>query len=416
MKQATSWERGLLSNGLKVLYFPRPSDLTLRLGFAAKYGAHDDLASQAGLAHLVEHLLSAGSKTRVENAERIEHFGGALDLSTTAHYTLACAHIASDQMVDSSRVLSEIAFDGAFEPPKLQKERRVVLEEIAEQVDIPWHRVYNTLRKSLFGTHPAGRPLAGFRETVENLSLDSVVQTHHRYYHPQNIIVTLMGRYDRAETERALEHFRQPPTGKPRVNSSTKQFDRTQSRENEIIIEDPNIAQAYIAIGATTTPAAHPDSYALDIIELLLGQGATSRLYKEFREKQGLAYTVVSTHRQGLDYGFFAVWTAVKNRNVAKARRLFQTHFERIISERLSEQELHKGKEMAKGEILRALDDPVAGAETLVETEILYNDNKALDHYLQEVQANSATRVREVAAKYLGSERLVTVVLKPKGK
>lgn len=416
MKQAISWERVLLPNGVKVLHFPRPSDLTLKLGFAVNYGAHSDPASKAGLAHLVEHLLSAGSKKRVENAERIEHFGGALDLSTTSHYTLACAHLPCDRMADSSRVLSEMAFDGAFEQPMFQKERKVVLEEIAEQVDIPWHRVYNTLRKSLFGTHPAGRPLAGFRETVENLSLDSVVKAHHRYYHPQNIIVTLMGRYDRAETESALEHFRQPARGELRVDSGKKQFDQAKSFENEIVEEVPNITQAYIAIGATTAPAAHPDSYALDVIELLLGQGATSRLYKEFREKQGLAYTVVSTHRQGLDYGFFAVWTAVKSRNVAKARRLFQTHFDRVIREQTSEQELCKGIEMAKGEILRALDDPVAGPETLAETEILYNDNKALDHYLREVQALSAPRIQEVAAKYLDSERLVTVVLKPKGK
>lgn len=416
MEQATSWERVLLPNGLKVLYFPRPSDLTLRLCFASNYGAHNDSADKAGLAHLVEHLLSAGSKKRIETAERIEHFGGVLDLSTSSHYTLACAHIPCDKMVDSSRVLSEIAFDEEFELPKFQKEKKVVLEEIAEHADSPWHRVYNTLKKSLFGTHPAGRPLAGFHETVENLAFDSIVKAHQSYYHPQNIIVTLMGRYDRAEAEMALKNFWQPAHGNTRVVSSKKHFDRAKSSENEIIIEVPNITQAYVAIGAKTAPAAHPDSYALDVIELLMGQGATSRLYKEFREKRGLAYTVVSTHRQGLDYGFFAVWTAVKNRNVAKARRLFHTHFERIIGEQLSERELCKGKEMAKGEILRALDDPIAGPETLAETEILFDDNKALDNYLQEVQAISANRVREIAAKYLESERLVTVVVKPKGK
>ncbi len=416
MKQATSWERVLLPNGLKVLYVSRPSDVTLRLCVAVDYGANDDSADEAGLAHLLEHLLSAGSRKRAENAERIEHFGGSLNFFISPYYTFAYAHIPCDKLIDSSRILSEIIFDGKFENPRFQKEKKVVLEEIAEEADSPWRRVGNKLRKALFGEHPVGRPLVGFRETVENLSVDSIMRAHQSYYQPQNVIAMVVGRYDKAEAEIALKAFRQPANAKQKTGLNRKNLEGPKSLKREIVEEVPDITQAYIAVGARTVPATHPDSCALDVIQQVLGRGESSRLFKELREKRGLAYTVESTHSQGQDYGLFAVWTAVNNRNVEKTRRLLRTHFERIGSEPLSERELRKGKEMAKGEILRSLDDPTGGPRLLAEAEILYNDYKAVDRYLARIQAIGADRIQAVAAEYLESGRLVTVVLKPRYK
>jgi predicted Zn-dependent peptidase len=415
MQLTTSWERSLLPNGLKVLYLPKPSDLTLRLCFAIDYGAHDDPADKAGLAHMVEHMLNAGSRRRIKNAERIELLGGSYNVYTWADFTLACAHVPCDKMVDSSKVLSEMAFDGEFEQTNFQKERKVVLEEIAEQANDPWHRVYYTLMESLFGTHAASRPATGSRETVKTLSFDSIVKTHQRYYHPGNTIVMFIGRYDKAEAEITLNDSWQPARGRRRVVSNKTHFDGAKSLGNEIVKEMPNITQTYIGMGTTTVPVTHPDTHALHIIYELMGIGTTSRLYKEFRIKRGLAYTVTSTLGQGADYGFFAVWAAVKNSNMAKARRLFRVQIERMITEKLSEKELYMGKEMIKGAILRAFDDPDAAPEHLAKTEIFFNDSKAIGRYLTEIQAVDANRVREVAAKYLESERLVTVILKPKG-
>jgi zinc protease len=199
----------------------------LCLGF--EYGSNADAPNNAGLAHLLEHMLAGGSTRRVELSRSLEWRGGFSNCQTSYEHTLIFADVLPNNLIDTAQILKEIAYSQSFEEDRLWKERKIVLNEIAEGKDDPETRVNDMLLTSLFRTHPTGRPICGFSNTVKSISTKMIRESHRIHYVPQNTILVLTGKFNENEKNKVLKKFADVPKNR----SAQKQPLCTKEKKSE---------------------------------------------------------------------------------------------------------------------------------------------------------------------------------------
>ena len=411
MNEGLLWRRDILSNGIRVLLFPRLSDLTMQLAVAVEYGSNTDPGDAAGTAHFLEHMLAGGSAKRIDLSRDIERLGGSSDFITTNEYTICIADMVPEKITKTSHILSELVFDSSFEQEKFELERKIILNEITEISDNPYEKVIEILQRCLFKTHPVKLPIEGTCKTVNKLSLNRIVEGHHTHYTPQNMILILTGKFSDKDIETVLQDFSDKRNQKPA--SKKGYYLETGKPKKEITLKRPGIQETYMSMGVRTVPAKHPDTPTIDLINTLIGSNTSSRLFIELREKRGLAYSIHSSHEYGTDYGYFHIDYAIKRKNLEKTLNLIHKEVDRIKTEKVSENELNQSKDMIKGEIFRSLDNPSDYPEILVQMEMWFNSNKAILDYFEKIDAVTTDKIRRTANKYLGKESFSTAILTP---
>ena len=207
MNCSLSWERKVLSNGLTVLLYPRLSGLTAQLSVAIKYGSNDDADEKSGNAHFLEHMLVGGSKKRIKLHHEIEKLGGCSHFETSDEFTFSSMDVLSGKIAEASKILSGLLFDSTFEKDKLELERKVILNEIAEAHDDPQDLIGETLIKCLFKHHPLRKPVLGLKKTINQFTIGSIEKAHQNYYVPQNMVLILTGNFSDKDTETVLQDF-----------------------------------------------------------------------------------------------------------------------------------------------------------------------------------------------------------------
>ena len=414
MINSLAWKRQELSSGLRVLTFPRLSGLTAQISVGLEYGSNSDSPDAAGTAHFLEHLVAGGSERRIQLSRNIEQFGGCLDFFTTHDYTMVQADFAPGKVDPASKVLSQILFDSSlFEKEKFERERKIILHEIAEASDNPWVIIEEALAKCLFRTHPVRLPVSGFRKTVYKLGQKETEETHLVQYSPRNAILILTGQFTEKSLQTVLQNF-QMENPKKAVKTSFRS--ETGSPRKQTIMKKSGISQTYFSIGAKTVSGKHPDVPALELINAMLGGGASSRLFIELREKRALAYNIMSFQESGVDYGYFHIDCATKPSRLEQVRNLVQEEVGKILRGQVSEQELTKVKDMIMGAVYREIDSPINLPETLASLEMLFRKETALEEYIQRIKSKSIQDITTVANKYLAPDNFSIAILNPKTK
>ena len=412
MKHNLLWNRKLLSNGLRVLLLPRPSANSVQLSVATEYGSNHDSDQKAGTAHYLEHMLAGGSAFRINLSRRIEELGGLIDFYTDYEYTMSSVDVLPEQLKEASSVLSEISFGSSFEEKKLSLERKIILNELCEISDDPCIKVEELLLKNLFKNHPVRRPIGGLPKTVSKLSLKELTEAHHRYYTPQNMILVLTGAFSSRDVETCIQDFgckdiQRTIPEKTRLNEETKP-------KKQIIRRKAGISQTYLSIGTRTVPSRHPDVPKIDLINTIIGAGASSRLFIELRENEGLTYDIHSSHECGLDFGYFIVSCAVKEKNLPKAEELTTRELSRLNTEKVTNAELAKCKKMIMGGILRGFDSPGDCADILANAEVQFKNEKAVMDYIGRMETVTPDDLLEASNKYFQEDDFSMAIVAPK--
>ncbi|MDQ1280032.1 MAG: hypothetical protein QG670_1294 [Thermoproteota archaeon] len=404
------WERMVLPNGMRVLLFPRMSDMTAQLALGIEYGSNGDSINVAGTAHFLEHMLAGGSGRRIELSREIEGLGGSGDFFTTNELTMGITDIMPGKISRTSHILSKLMLDSFFENEKFDLERKIILNEITEVSDNPFMKINEMLRECLFKTHSIRSPICGHRNIINQLSLDTLVKKHGVHYVPPNMILVLAGRFSEGDVKTVLEDFSED-------NGKTASERTFQSEDGEpkksMVLKRKGLSQTYLSMGLRTDNVRHRDTPIIDLINTLIGVGPSSRLFIELREKRALAYSVTSSHESGIDFGFFHVDCAINRRNLEKTENIIQKEFEKLKTKKISENELWKGKYMIRGEMLRALDSPSVCPQLLAEMEMWFCRKGAISEYLKMVDDVTLEEIYQVANKYLIDENFSTVVLAP---
>jgi zinc protease len=377
-----------------------------------EYGSNQEPQEIAGVAHFLEHMLAGGSKKRIEVSRSIENSGGILDFYTDHEHMMSMMDVLPGKLAEASFIISELLFSSNFEEEKFCLERKIILNELAEALDDPTERIEELLLKSLFKNHPVNRPVGGFPKNVKRLTLDQLSNAHQTNYVPQNMILILTGNFSEEDAELVLKNFKERSFEKP---FPRKVFSPETTKPLPLVVEKKSgIAQTYLSIGSRTVCSSHHDVATLDLMSALLSGGTSSRLFIELREKHALTYDVNSDHNKGVDFGYFRVNCAVKDKNLAKAKRVILNELTKLRTEKVPIDELEKTKNLIVGASLRGMDDPQDCSEILAYMEMQFKSENALVDHVAKVKAVSSESILEAANTYLQEDLLATVILKPK--
>lgn len=412
MNGRLSWERKVLSNGLTLLLYPRPSEVTAQLSVAVKYGSNDDEDEKSGNAHFLEHMIAGGSQERIGLHHEIEKLGGCSNFETSDEFTFCSMDVLSGRIAEASRILSGLLFDSAFEKDKLELERRVILNEIAEAHDDPQDLIRENLIKCLFKLHPVRNPILGSKKTIKQFTIDSIEEAHQTYYAPKNMTLILTGNFSNEEKESVLQHF-QDRESNGSISRRNRKLEEDRPKK-EVTIKKPGLTQSYLSLGLRTAPAKNVDTPSLDLIEAILAMGESSRLFVELREKRALTYDFEANNVSGIDYGYFSIICPVKTRSLNLTQTLIQDGLQKIKGQPPTRNELNKSKNQLLGNIFRTIDNAHELPRLLAYDEIHFENENSLTDYINKINSLTEQDIAEVASKYFQHENYSTAILTPK--
>lgn len=412
MTTAMFWRRNILPNGLTVLQFPRQAANTTQLSIAVEYGSNQEPPEIAGVAHFLEHMLAGGSNKRIHLSRSVENSGGIMDFYTDHEHMMTTMDVLPGELLPASNIISELLFSSDFEEEKFGQERKIILNELAEALDDPTERIEELLMKSLFKKHPINRPVGGFPKKIKQLTLDQLVNAHKANYITQNMILILTGNFTQETAEIVLKNFKNKHFEMtPKKNAVPVET----ARPKPLIVEKkPGITQTYLSIGTRTVCSIHQDAPVLDLMSAMLSGGTSSRLFIELREKHALTYDVNSDHNKGVDFGYFRINCAVKDKNLEKTKRVIFKELTKLKTEKVPVDELERTKNLIVGASLRGMDNPQDCSEILAYMEMQFKSEKALVDHIAKIKDVSSDKIMEVANTYLIEDFISTVVLKPK--
>jgi len=385
--------------------------MTVQLSVVVEYGSKSDPEKNAGLAHSLEHMLPGGSSERIKLCRSIEQNGGYINFFTDYEYTIGIADVLPEKLHEASKILSKLFFDSTFERKNFDLERKIILNELADSSDDPWTEMDNMLRKNLYKNHPIRHPILGYHKTVSQLSIDEMQETHRTQYIPQNTILILTGKFSNKDVESVVQDFAE--VKKPKTKLKKDKYIEKGEHGKQSVKTKTGISQTYLGIGTRTVSGKHPDIPALELFSTIIGNGASSRLFRELREKRALTYEIQSSNCNGSDFGFFSIGCAIKPSKLKKTMDLILKEITKMKTKKISDDELLKGKNMLIGDLFRGIDDSFTLQASLASMEILFGDKYALPKYLERIRLVSVDDLIEVTNKYLGESNLSKAVLTP---
>jgi predicted Zn-dependent peptidase len=411
MSDAMFWRRRTLPNGLRVLLFPRQTVNTTQLSVVVEYGSNREPEEIAGSAHFLEHMLAGGSAKRIELSRSIEDAGGISNFYTDHEHMMCTMDVLPSKLAAAASVTAELLFNNDFEEENFKRERKIILNELSEAQDDPSEKLEELQIKSLFKNHPVKRPVGGYPKTVKKMTLDQLRGAQKANYVPQNIVLVLAGNFSEKNCQAVFEPFEMQAAKKA---PPKKAYPAEVKPEALVVKKKSGIAQSYISVGARTVCSSHKDAATLDLICAVLSGGTSSRLFVELREKHALTYDVGSDNNKGVDFGFFSIDCAVKDKNLVKAQSLIFKELGKLKTQKVPAAELEKCKNLITAEILRGMDNPHEVSEIMAYLEIQFRSEKSLADYVGKIGAVSSENIMEAADTYFQEDCLSTVILKPK--
>ena len=300
-----------LPNGLHVVTHAMPHLETVALGIWVKAGARDELPEENGIAHFLEHLAFKGTKRRnaQQIAEEIESSGGEINASTGMETTTYYARVLKNDWHLALDILADILTESVFDPVELEREREVILQEIAAANDAPDDLVFDLAQAASFGAHPLGRPILGTCELVENITRDGIIAWRDRHYCASRMVVAAAGNIDHDQLETACVKLLgqlSPGAAPVRSRPAFEAFYRQAGKP---------LDQTHVVLSFAAPGYREPEIYALQVLSSLLGGGMSSRLFQEVREKRGLCYSVFSYASAYEDAGQLGIYAATSPGN-----------------------------------------------------------------------------------------------------
>jgi predicted Zn-dependent peptidase len=377
-----------------------PDRASASLVLMFKVGSRFEDDRIGGISHFVEHLFFKGTPKRPTAkaiAEAIEGVGGWMNASTDKEVTVYLCRVTSDRLDLAADVLCDIVSNSQLAPTDIERERMVILEELKMYLDQPQDYVHSLFERIMWPDHPLGRDIIGTIESVSGTSRDDLGDYVRDHYRLPNLVVGLAGAID---PDKAGELLGSRLTLPDSANGSELAAPAPLGRPT-VLLQPKDTEQAHICLGARGVSYHDPDRYAVELLNTILGQGMSSRLFLEIREKRGLAYDVHSYVSQHMDGGYFAVYMGVDPSKAEEAVAGVQEELRRISEELVPEEELTKAKEFKKGSLRLSLESTTSLASWLCQQELLLGELRTVGEVVELVESIQAEDLRRVARRVL---------------
>lgn len=406
------FQKTTLGNGLRVLSCDMPHTRSVAISIFVKVGSRYEADAEAGLSHFIEHMVFKSTERRpdpVDISSAIEGTGGVMNAGTEQELTVYWCKVAQPYFGESLDLLFDMLRNSLYKPDDVEKERRVIQEELAMINDYPTARVDSLIDEMLWPEHPLGRDIGGTKESVDGVTREMLIEHVAEYYTPRNIVVSVAGNVPHSEVvARAAELARDwsnTECGEPSPVTHIQ-------NEPQMKLEYRRTEQVHMSIALPGLPLNHSDRYALDLLSVILGEGMSSRLFVELREKRGLAYDVHSGVAHFKDTGAFVISAGVDPSSVYEA---VPTILEQVADVRdcLPEEEMDRAKRLVAGRMMLRMEDTRSVSAWMGSQEILLGTIQGVDEVVESVNLISLSEIRRVALKHLVTDRLNMAVVGP---
>jgi predicted Zn-dependent peptidase len=402
--------REVFDNGLRLITETMPQVRSVTIGVWLTRGSRHESEAQSGIAHFVEHMLFKGTATRTAEdiAQAIDSIGGQLDAFTAKEYASYYIKVLDEHLPLAVELLSDIVLRPAFAPDDIEREKKVILEEIKMVEDTPDDLVHELFTQHFWEGHPLGRPILGSPETVESFTAESLRRYFSNAYIAPNIVISAAGNLEHAHVRdlvtRAFADL--PATGETMSEDAPRVIPQVITRTKEL-------EQSHVCLGTTSYPQDHDDRYVSYILNTVLGGSMSSRLFQNIREKRGLAYAVFSGLSAYRDAGNITIYAGCANDAVDQVIELCVEELRQMKHAPVPEAELRRSKDHLKGSLMLSLENTASRMSHLARQEIYFDRHFGLDETLSGVERVTSEDVQRVARDLFANGSLAATVLGP---
>ena len=408
--------RTVLPCGTRVLSERMPGQRSVSVGFWVSLGSRDEAPGMLGSTHFLEHLLFKGTSRRsaLEIAEAFDRVGGESNAFTSHEHTCYHARVLSEELPMAVDVLADMFTGAVLDPEEFDRERGVILEEIAMDRDDPMDFAFEQFNAQVLHGSALARPIAGTHEEIRSVSREGVWQHYRGAYRPENLVVTVAGGLEHENVVRLVRQSLTRAGWDP--DAPTEAGGRRRGAEAVLTpltgtraIHRP-VEQAHVVLGGTGLRVGDERRFAMTVLNAALGGGMSSRLFHKIREQMGLAYSTFSFSGSYSDAGFFGMYAGCTGERVEQVSRLMRVELERLAQDGMDAAELDKVGGQLSGATVLALEDTGSRMSRLGSAELNTGYFMGVDESLGRIRAVTSQDVQDLAAQLAEHSTVRTVV------
>jgi predicted Zn-dependent peptidase len=402
-----------LPNGIRLLHVPSASAIS-HACIILNSGSRDEEADKSGLAHFIEHLIFKRTEKRSTNQilNRLESVGADLNAYTTKEYTCIHASFLNPYLDRTLELFNDIVFHSTFPEEEMEKEKSVVLDEIASYLDQPEEAVYDDFEDLIFEGHPLGRNILGTTESVSGISKSDIRKFISANYHTDKMIIAVLGNYKLSKVVRTGTKYYSDIA--ENLFSASRQA--PQRAAPKLMAVGKPIMQAHNVLGCQAYSLHHPLKAGLQLLNNLVGgTGMSSVLNLQIREKYGIAYTIETGYSPLSDTGLFTLYFGTEKEKVDKALSLIFKEFKKIKEKPLNELQLQKAKNKFIGQIALGEENRIGLLISMAKSLIDYDHIDSLEIVFQKIQAVTTENMIEISNEILNEDNLSRLSFYPLG-
>jgi len=388
-------QRTLLDNGIRVLSEQVPGCHSVSLGVWVNNGSRHESAENNGISHFLEHMLFKGTDRRTAQcvAREVDSVGGLLNGFTSREFSCYFVKILTEKLPMAVDLLGDMVCHSRFDPDDIEKERRVILQEIAMLEDNPEDTIHDLFSQAFWAGHPLGMPVIGNEENVHQIDRSQLLDFMNRRYYGNNLCVVAAGSLDHSElVDLVADAFAALPVN-GLVNNDVEPVVR-----RRVDVTHRDLEQAHVCLGVEGLPQNHADRYGTYLLNTILGGNMSSRLFQKVREELGMAYSVYSYHHNHSDSGAFIIYAGTSVEEAPAATRIILAEMTRLRHEPVTEEELQSAKDFLKGSMLLAMESSDNRMTRLAKNELFLRDiGTSLEESREMIDAVTIEQIRRHA-------------------
>ncbi len=390
-------KKELLSNGLTLITERMSGVRSISLGIWLKKGSRHENNDQNGISHFIEHLLFKGTESRSaqEIALTIDSIGGQIDAFTSKEYTCFYAKVLDEHLPVALNLLSDIVLHPRFDSKDIERERKVIFEEIKMVEDTPDELVFDLFTEHFWKGHPLGQPVQGTIDKVSKITQQKLMRYFKKSYSAENILVTSAGNINHGKMfSMVRDVFESLPrtNSKIRIKPARPHFAVVKKHKNQL-------EQLHLCLGVDAFPKNFEERFQMLVLNTVLGGSMSSRLFQSIRERKGLAYSIFSSVNAFIDSGFMMVYAAANPRSAAEVLKLIIEEFVAMKQNLVTEEELTVAKEHLKGNLMLSLESTASRMSNIARHDMYFGRQFSLNEIIRGVDSVRPEQVQALSRK-----------------
>ncbi len=402
------FDQKTLANGLRIIGEKIEHFRSVAVGLWIGAGSQYETPPEAGVSHFLEHMVFKGTQKRTARqiAEEMDAVGGQLNAFTSKECTCFYAKVVDEHLDLAMDVLSDMATAPKFDPTEMEKEKGVVIEEIAMAEDTPEDVVHELIMLAQFGDQPVARPILGSERSVSSFAREDLLSYWGGMYHPRNAVLALAGNYDWERVVDAAERLLGNWGATPRAATDF----RTHAVEPTALFKEKDIEQVQICLGYPGVTMEDERNYAFSLLNSVLGGSMSSRLFQKIREEKGMAYSIYSYPNSYLDCGMLSVYAATRPEQAAEVLQMIRGEIASIAEKGIRREEFQMAREQLKAGFILGSESTSARMNSLGRRLLLLNQTRTETEVIDRINAMRFEEVNALAREILTAPSALAVV------